>query len=169
MIRPPPRSTRVRSSAASDVYKRQEAAGVPVRTPRTLRAPDVVASLAALDIECAAVVAYGALLPVTVLDLPRHGWVNLHFSLLPAWRGAAPVQHAILHGDEVTGATTFQITEGLDEGEVFGTLTEQIRPRDTAGDLLGRLATSGSGLLLPTCLLYTSPSPRDRTRSRMPS
>jgi len=167
LTRPDAPSGRGRHLRASPVKARAEAAGVPVRTPRTLRAPDVVASLAALDIECAAVVAYGALLPVTVLDLPRHGWVNLHFSLLPAWRGAAPVQHAILHGDEVTGATTFQITEGLDEGEVFGTLTEQIRPRDTAGDLLGRLATSGSGLLLATLdgiadgVLAAVPQPSD--------
>lgn len=167
LTRPDAPSGRGRHLRASPVKARAEAAGVPVRTPRTLRAPDVVASLAALDIECAAVVAYGALLPVTVLDLPRHGWVNLHFSLLPAWRGAAPVQHAILHGDEVTGATTFQITEGLDEGDVFGTLTEQIRPRDTAGDLLGRLATSGSGLLLATLdgiadgVLAAVPQPSD--------
>src|SRR5665647_2687504 len=150
LTRPDAPTGRGRHFRPSPVKARAEAAGVPVLAPRTLRDPDVVASLAALYMECAAVVAYGALLPVTVLDLPRHGWVNLHFSLLPAWRGAAPVQHAILHGDEVTGATTFQITEGLDEGEVFGTLTEQIRPRDTAGDLLGRLAASGSGLLLAT-------------------
>ena len=167
LTRPDAPTGRGRRLRSSPVKARAEAAGVPVLTPRTLRAPDVVASVAALDIECAAVVAYGALLPVTVLDLPEHGWVNLHFSLLPAWRGAAPVQHAILHGDEVTGATTFQITEGLDEGEVFGTLTEEIRPQDTAGDLLGRLATSGSGLLLATLdgiadgVLAAVPQPSD--------
>ena len=167
LTRPDAPTGRGRHLRSSPVKVRAEAAGVPVLTPRTLRAPDVVASLAALDIECAAVVAYGALLPVTVLDLPRHGWVNLHFSLLPAWRGAAPVQHAILHGDEVTGATTFQITEGLDEGAVFGTLTEEIRPQDSAGDLLGRLATSGSGLLLATLdgiadgVLAAVPQPSD--------
>ena len=167
LTRPDAPTGRGRRLRSSPVKARAEAAGVPVLTPRTLRDPDVVASLAALDMECAAVVAYGALLPVTVLDLPEHGWVNLHFSLLPAWRGAAPVQHAILHGDEVTGATTFQITEGLDEGEVFGTLTEEIRPQDTAGDLLGRLATSGSGLLLATLdgiadgVLAAVPQPSD--------
>jgi methionyl-tRNA formyltransferase len=96
------------------------------------------------------VTAYGALLPQTALDIPKHGWVNLHFSLLPAWRGAAPVQHAILHGDDLTGATTFQIVRELDAGPVYGVLTEPIRPRDTAGDLLGRLAVAGAGLLVAT-------------------
>ena len=82
--------------------------------------------------------------------MPLHGWVNLHFSLLPAWRGAAPVQHAIMAGDEVTGASTFRLEAGLDTGPVFGTVTEAIGPRDTAGDLLGRLAVSGAGLLVAT-------------------
>ena len=79
-----------------------------------------------------------------------HGWVNLHFSVLPAWRGAAPVQHAIIAGDEVTGASTFRLEEGLDTGPVFGMLTETIRPRDTSGDLLGRLAVAGADLLVRT-------------------
>ena len=95
-------------------------------------------------------VAYGALVPPEALDIPRHGWVNLHFSLLPAWRGAAPVQHAVSAGDEVTGATTFRLEEGLDTGPVFGVVTEAIRPDDTSGDLLGRLADSGAGLLVAT-------------------
>jgi len=96
------------------------------------------------------VVAYGALLPQAALDVPRIGWVNLHFSLLPAWRGAAPVQHAILHGDEITGASTFLIEAGLDTGPVFGVVTEAIRPTDTSGDLLARLADAGAGLLVAT-------------------
>ena len=83
--------------------------------------------------DCCPVVAYGALVPRAALDIPRHGWVNLHFSLLPAWRGAAPVQAAVLHGDEVTGAATFQLEEGLDTGPVYGVVTETVRPRDTAG------------------------------------
>jgi methionyl-tRNA formyltransferase len=95
-------------------------------------------------------VAYGALIPPPVLAIPTHGWVNLHFSLLPAWRGAAPVQHAVLHGDDVTGASTFQLEAGLDTGPVFGVVTETIGPDDTAGDLLDRLAISGAGLLLAT-------------------
>jgi methionyl-tRNA formyltransferase len=94
------------------------------------------------------VVAYGALLPTAALAIPRHGWVNLHFSLLPAWRGAAPVQHAVLHGDEMTGASVFQIEEGLDTGPVFGTVVDPIRPRDTSGDVLDRLAVAGAELLV---------------------
>jgi methionyl-tRNA formyltransferase len=96
------------------------------------------------------VVAYGALLPQSALDIPPHGWVNLHFSLLPAWRGAAPVQHAIWAGDEVTGATTFRIVKEMDAGPTYGVMTETIRPSDTAGDLLGRLATGGAQLLVAT-------------------
>ena len=96
------------------------------------------------------VVAYGALLPESALDIPVHGWVNLHFSLLPAWRGAAPVQRALWAGDDVTGATTFRIVKELDAGPTFGLMTETIRPRDTAGDLLGRLAEGGAGLLVAT-------------------
>jgi methionyl-tRNA formyltransferase len=86
--------------------------------------------------------------PPSALAIPRYGWVNLHFSLLPAWRGAAPVQHAVLHGDELTGAVVFQLEAGLDTGPVFGSLTEPIRPTDTAGDLLDRLAVSGATLLV---------------------
>ena len=93
-------------------------------------------------------VAYGALVPPAALEIPAHGWVNLHFSLLPAWRGAAPVQHAVLHGDEVTGASVFELEAGLDTGPVYGTLTEEIRPTDTSGDLLERLAAAGAGLLV---------------------
>jgi methionyl-tRNA formyltransferase len=99
---------------------------------------------------CCPVTAYGALIPQRALDVPEHGWVNLHFSLLPAWRGAAPVQHAILRGDEVTGATTFQLVAELDAGPVFGVVTEPIAPTDTAGDLLDRLAVSGAQLLVAT-------------------
>ncbi len=96
------------------------------------------------------VVAYGALLPESALDIPEHGWINLHFSCLPAWRGAAPVQHAIWAGDEVTGATTFRIVKELDAGPTYGVMTERIRPDDTAGDLLARLAEGGAGLLVAT-------------------
>ena len=112
--------------------------------------PGFLQELAALEPDVCPVVAYGALLPRAALDVPRLGWVNLHFSLLPAWRGAAPVQHAIRHGDEVTGASTFLIEEGLDTGPVFGVVTESVGPRDTSEDLLGRLAESGAGLLVAT-------------------
>jgi methionyl-tRNA formyltransferase len=96
------------------------------------------------------VVAYGALLPQTALDIPTHGWVNLHFSILPAWRGAAPVQAALLAGDDIVGASTFQIVRELDAGPVYGVLTERSRPGDTAGELLDRLSHSGAELLVST-------------------
>ena len=122
--------------------------GIEVLTPARPRDPEFLARLAELDPDCVPVVAYGALVPPGALEIPRHGWINLHFSLLPAWRGAAPVQHAVLHGDEVTGASVFQLEAGLDTGPVFGTLTEPIRPTDTAGDLLERLAHAGARLLV---------------------
>lgn len=112
--------------------------------------PAFQAELRAIAPDCCPVVAYGALVPQAALEIPRHGWVNLHFSLLPAWRGAAPVQHALLHGDEVTGACTFQLERGLDTGPVYGVTTEQVQPRDTAGDLLERLSRSGAHLLVAT-------------------
>ena len=134
----------------SPVAERADAAGLPVLQPRSPREPEFLEQLGGLAVDCAPVVAYGALVPQAALELPRHGWVNLHFSLLPAWRGAAPVQHAIMAGDEVTGASTFRLEAGLDTGPVFGTLTEAIGPRDTAGDLLDRLAVSGAQLLVAT-------------------
>ena len=124
--------------------------GLEVLTPRHPREEDFQDRLRELAPDCCPVVAYGALVPRTALDIPRLGWVNLHFSLLPAWRGAAPVQHAVMAGDEVTGASTFLLEEGLDTGPVFGVVTETVRPRDTAGDLLARLAESGAGLLVAT-------------------
>ena len=110
----------------------------------------VTARIAAVRPDVAAIVAYGGLVPRGALDIPRHGWINLHFSLLPAWRGAAPVQRAVIAGDDITGAVTFQLEEGLDTGPVIGTLTEQVRPDDTAGTLLERLSHSGSVLLAQT-------------------
>jgi methionyl-tRNA formyltransferase len=110
----------------------------------------VTARIAAVRPDVAAIVAYGGLVPRAALDIPRHGWINLHFSLLPAWRGAAPVQRAVIAGDDITGAVTFQLEEGLDTGPVIGTLTEQVRPDDTAGTLLERLSHSGSVLLAQT-------------------
>jgi methionyl-tRNA formyltransferase len=150
LTRPDARSGRGRKVSRSPVAERADAAGLPVLQPRSPREPEFLEQLAALAVDCAPVVAYGALVPQAALDLPRHGWVNLHFSLLPAWRGAAPVQHAIMAGDEVTGASTFLLEAGLDTGPVYGTVTEAIAPRDTAGDLLGRLAVSGAGLLVAT-------------------
>ena len=150
LTRPDARAGRGRSLSRSPVAERADAAGVRVLQPRSPREPEFLEQLAALEVDCAPVVAYGALVPPAALDVPRHGWVNLHFSLLPAWRGAAPVQHAIMAGDEMTGAATFRLEAGLDTGPVFGVVTEPIGPRDTAGDLLGRLAVSGAGLLVAT-------------------
>lgn len=150
VTRPTKPAGRGRRPAPSPVQEIAAGAGVPVLTPARAGDPDFLDELRTLDVDCCAVVAYGALLPPAALEVPRHGWVNLHFSLLPAWRGAAPVQHAILHGDDVTGASTFLIEEGLDTGPVFGVVTEPIAPTDTAGDLLARLSVSGAGLLLAT-------------------
>jgi methionyl-tRNA formyltransferase len=150
LTRPDARSGRGRKVARSPVAERADAAGVPVLQPRSPRDPEFLDRLAGLAVDCAPVVAYGALVPQPALDLPRHGWVNLHFSLLPAWRGAAPVQHAVMAGDELTGASTFRLEAGLDTGPVYGVVTEPIGPRDTAGELLGRLAVSGARLLLAT-------------------
>jgi methionyl-tRNA formyltransferase len=124
--------------------------GIEILAPDRLQAPDFVDRLRELTPDCIPVVAYGALVPPELLDLPASGWVNLHFSLLPAWRGAAPVQHAILHGDDITGATTFRLDAGLDTGPVYGRLTEVVRPADTAGTLLERLAETGARLLVAT-------------------
>jgi methionyl-tRNA formyltransferase len=150
VTRPHARAGRGRRSATSPVEAAAREHGVEVLTPQRPGDPDFLLRLRELEPECCPVVAYGALLPQPVLDIPRHGWVNLHFSLLPAWRGAAPVQHALIAGDEVTGATTFRIVRELDAGPVFGLVTETIRPTDTAGELLERLAVSGAGLLLDT-------------------
>lgn len=110
----------------------------------------VIERLASLDFDAAAIVAYGGLIPPAALSIPHHGWINLHFSLLPAWRGAAPVQHALINGDEITGASTFLLEEGLDTGPVFGTLTEAVRTEDTSGAVLERLSVSGAVLLAQT-------------------
>lgn len=150
VTRPDARAGRGRRSARSPVREVADERGIPVLTPQRPGEPGFVDDLRALHPDVCPVVAYGALVPRPVLDVPRLGWVNLHFSLLPAWRGAAPVQHAILHGDEVTGASTFLLEEGMDTGPVLGTMTETIRPSDTSGDLLGRLADGGAGLLVAT-------------------
>jgi methionyl-tRNA formyltransferase len=150
ITRPPAPAGRGRRSVASPVAALAAEAGVPILTPVRPAEPQFLAELAALEVDACPVVAYGALLPPSALAVPPHGWVNLHFSLLPAWRGAAPVQHAVLHGDEVTGASTFLIEQGLDTGPVFGVVTETIRPGDTSGDLLERLSVSGAGLMVAT-------------------
>ncbi len=150
ITRPDAPAGRGRTVRPSPVRVAAQAAGLEVLTPDHPREAEFQSRLGELDVDVAPVVAYGALVPRSALELPRVGWVNLHFSLLPAWRGAAPVQHAVLAGDEVTGATTFLLDQGLDTGPFFGMLTEQVRPNDTSGDLLGRLAVAGAGLLVAT-------------------
>jgi methionyl-tRNA formyltransferase len=124
--------------------------GIPLLRPARPNSAEFVTELSGLAPEGCAVVAYGALLRDALLAVPPHGWINLHFSLLPAWRGAAPVQAAIAAGDTITGATTFQIEPSLDSGPIYGVVTETIRPTDTAGELLERLALSGAALLSAT-------------------
>jgi methionyl-tRNA formyltransferase len=150
LTRPDAPTGRGRILTASPVATVAGDAGVEVLTPVRPRDPEFLARLAEIAPDCAAVVAYGGLIPRAALDVPKHGWVNLHFSLLPAWRGAAPVQHAVLAGDDVTGASTFRLEEGLDTGPVYGSVTEAVRPDDTSGDLLDRLAESGARLLVAT-------------------
>ncbi len=148
VTRPDAPAGRGRGLVRSPVGAWADEHGVEVLTPARPREPEFLDRLRELAPDCVPVVAYGALVPPAALEIPRHGWINLHFSLLPAWRGAAPVQHAVLHGDEVTGASVFALEEGLDTGPVYGTLTDEIRPTDTSGDLLERLAHSGADLLV---------------------
>jgi methionyl-tRNA formyltransferase len=150
LTRPDAPAGRGRHVESSPVARRAAEAGVEVLTPARVRDPQFLDRLRQLAPDCVPLVAYGALIPQTALDVPEHGWVNLHFSVLPAWRGAAPVQHAILHGDDVTGATTFRLVAELDAGPVYGVLTEPVRATDTSGDLLDRLAHSGAHLLVAT-------------------
>ena len=150
VTRPDAPSGRGRKLVASPVAQRAEELGIPVLKPEHPRDPEFQAQLAALEPEACPVVAYGALLPQSALDIPTHGWINLHFSILPEWRGAAPVQHSVWAGDEFTGATTFRIVKALDAGPTFGVMTERIKPTDTSGDLLGRLAEGGAQLLVQT-------------------
>lgn len=150
VTRPDAPSGRGRRLTASPVAQAADQLGVPVLKPDHPRDPEFQAQLRALAPDACPVVAYGALLPGPILDVPSLGWVNLHFSLLPAWRGAAPVQRSIWAGDDVTGATTFRIVEELDAGPTYGVMTETIRPWDTAGDVLTRLAQGGATLLVAT-------------------
>ncbi|MBB5804454.1 methionyl-tRNA formyltransferase [Saccharothrix ecbatanensis] len=150
VTRPDAPAGRGRRVERSPVAALADEHGIEVLAPAKAGDPAFRARLAELEPDLCPVVAYGALLPESTLGIPKHGWVNLHFSVLPAWRGAAPVQAAVRHGDDITGATTFRIVKELDAGPVYGVVTEQVRERDTAGELLGRLAESGAKLLLST-------------------
>lgn len=150
LTRPDAVSGRRGKPTPSPVARLARDEGIQILTPHRPNSDEFVEQLSALAPDCCPVVAYGALLPQSVLEIPPQGWVNLHFSLLPAWRGAAPVQHALWAGDEVTGATTFRIVKELDAGPTYGLMTEAVRPRDTAGELLARLAQGGAALLVQT-------------------
>ncbi|MCD2197832.1 methionyl-tRNA formyltransferase [Actinomycetospora endophytica] len=150
VTRPDAPAGRRRTLQRSPIGALADEAGVEVLTPAKPSDPEFLDRLRTIAPDCAPVVAYGNILRPAALAIPAHGWVNLHFSLLPAWRGAAPVQAAIRAGDELTGATTFRLEEGMDTGPVFGTVTEKVADDDTAGALLERLAVSGAGLLVAT-------------------
>ncbi|MGZ5408417.1 MAG: methionyl-tRNA formyltransferase [Aeromicrobium sp.] len=147
LTRPDAPAGRGRGPRESPVAKRAAELGIEVLKPASPSEPEFLQRLAELNPDCCPVVAYGAILRREALDIPECGWVNLHFSVLPAWRGAAPVQRSIMAGDEVTGACVFSIVEELDAGPVLGLLTERILDTDTAGDLLERLAGFGAALL----------------------
>lgn len=167
LTRPDARSGRGRKLAPSPVAEVAADAGIELLKPPRPRDPEFLERLTEIAPDCVPVVAYGGLIPPDALAVPKHGWVNLHFSLLPAWRGAAPVQHAVLAGDDVTGACTFELEDGLDTGPIYGMVTEEIRPTDTSGDLLERLAESGAHLLVATLdgiaagTLRAEPQPAD--------
>ena len=150
LTRPDAPAGRGKRLQASPVAARAAELGIETLKPGRPRDEDFMARLTEIAPDCCPVVAYGALLPQRVLDIPRQGFVNLHFSLLPAWRGAAPVQHAVIAGDEVTGATTFQIVLEMDAGPTYLQVQEQVRPSDTSGDLLARLSVVGADLLVQT-------------------
>jgi methionyl-tRNA formyltransferase len=151
---------RGRKVSRSPVAELAEELGLEVLKPGRPREEWFLDRLRAIAPDCCPVTAYGALLPQAALDIPPQGWINLHFSILPAWRGAAPVQHAVLRGDDITGATTFRIVKELDAGPVFGTVTEAIRPGDTSGDLLERLSVTGAQLMVRTLDLVADGSLR---------
>jgi len=148
VTRPDTVAGRGRKVSRSPVAQWADEHGVPVLQPVKPGEPEFLEHLRELAPDCVVVVAYGALVPQRALDIPKHGWINLHFSVLPAWRGAAPAQRALMAGDQVTGASVFQLEKGLDTGPVYGVMTQTIRPRDTAGDLLAKLAEGGAGMLV---------------------
>lgn len=148
VTRPDARQGRGRELAQSPVAQFGQERKIPVLKPANINDPEVVAELKQLEPDIFVVVAYGGLIKTAALELGTYGWVNLHFSVLPAWRGAAPVQYAIMSGDEVSGATVFSLVAELDAGPVLGVITERIRPDDTAGALLDRLARTGAGLVV---------------------
>jgi methionyl-tRNA formyltransferase len=143
---PPARRGRGQALKPSPVQAFAEAAGLPVRTPASMRDPAEIAAFQALGLDAAVVVAFGQILPAEILRAPRFGCFNLHGSLLPRWRGAAPIQRAIMAGDPVTGVQVMRMSEGLDEGPILLSQTVRIDALDTAGSLHDRLAPIGAAL-----------------------
>lgn len=143
---PPRKSGRGQKLTKSPVHQFAELMGVPVETPESFRKPSVIDGLEALQADVACVVAYGQILPQRALDAPKEGCLNLHGSLLPRWRGAAPVQRAIMAGDAQTGVQIMQMEKGLDTGDILLSETVDIQPNDTAGSLSDRLSRTGAGL-----------------------
>ena len=148
ITRPDAPAGRGRTLRPSPVAEAAAEHGIEVLKPTKPSDPDFMDRLRTIAPDCIPIVAYGALIRREALDIPQFGWINLHFSVLPAWRGAAPVQRAIMAGDEVTGATVFSLVEELDAGPVLGSITERIREDDTSAELLARLADWGSKLLV---------------------
>src|SRR5438067_2707909 len=144
---PPRPAGRGKATSKTAVHERAEQLGIEVRTPRTLRDGEEQARLRGLDADMAVVAAYGLILPKPILEAPKAGCINVHASLLPRWRGAAPIQRAILAGDEVTGLTIMQMEEGLDTGPMF--LKRELSiDRKTAGQVTEELAKLGAGALI---------------------
>ena len=165
LTRPPARSGRGRTLHPSPVAEVAAAAGIGLIEASSLREDDIRDRIEALHADLGVVVAYGAIIPAPVLAMPRLGWVNLHFSDLPRWRGAAPVQWTLLSGDPTTASCVFRLEEGLDTGPLYSRVTRSVRPTDTAGDLLTRLADDGAGLVLATLATVADgtvrPEPQD--------
>lgn len=147
LTRPDAPAGRGRRVTPSAVAEHARARAIPVLTPTSLADLDTQAALADMSPDLGVVVAYGALMPAPVLAIPVHGWVNLHFSLLPAWRGAAPVQHAIWNGDSQTGVSVFLLDEGMDTGPVYAQRTFPLTPTQTSGEVLTDLAGLGAGVV----------------------
>jgi methionyl-tRNA formyltransferase len=143
---PPRRAGRGKKLTKSPVHQFAEIMGIPVRTPVSFRKSKIIDGLEALHADVACVVAYGQILPVRALEAPKFGCLNLHASLLPRWRGAAPVQRAIMAGDKETGVQIMQMAKGLDTGDILLSETADIRPDDTAGALFDRLSRIGAGM-----------------------
>jgi methionyl-tRNA formyltransferase len=146
---PPRPAGRGKKDRASPVHLAAEAHGIAVRTPASLRTREAQAEFAALDLDAAVVAAYGLILPKAILDAPRLGCLNVHASLLPRWRGAAPIQRAILAGDAESGVTIMQMDEGLDTGGMLLARKQPILPTTTAGELHDALAALGAALIVP--------------------